>query len=163
MASIVRWDPIRDYAGLQHGVDRLFRDVGLWRTPLSTVSETGAIVPTIDVFTRGEDLVMRAELPGISADDVDISVTDGVLTVSAERHEETRVDEQDYLVRESRWGTMRRSMRLPEGADVSKIHATYSDGILEITMPSAAPSETRTHKIAIETPVSGSKELTEHH
>jgi HSP20 family protein len=161
MASLMRWDPFRDLMNL-HDVDRLFSDVG-WRTPLTGLGDrTVRLVPTMDVFTRGEDLVLRAEIPGIKPEDVDVSVTDDVLTVKAERRAESEIEDEDYLVRETTYGSMERSMRLPEGALIDAIHADYRDGILEITVPKAAVThETRTHKIALETHPTG--ELTEHH
>lgn len=163
MASLVRLEPLRDLMGFSHDLDRLFGDLGAWRPGVTTREIGGTLMPTMDVFTRGEDLVLRAELPGVSAEDVDISVTDDVLTLTAERHEDKKVEEEDYLLRETSWGTVRRTMRLPEGAEAAKIHATYSDGILEITVPSAAPKESRTHKIAIESPSESKKELKGHH
>jgi HSP20 family protein len=85
-----------------------------------------------------------------------------VLTLSAERHETTEVEEADYMVRESSFGTMERSLRLPEGVVVDTIHAEYIDGVLEITVPGAAMLEHPTsHKIAIET--HGTPEISEHH
>lgn len=161
MASLVRWDPFRDLLGMQRDLDRIFGDVGMIR-PVATTTE-GTLVPVMDVFTRGEDLVLRTELPGIKAEDVDISVTDGVLTVKAERENSSEVSEEDYLLRETSWGTVQRSMRLPEGAPVEKIHAEYTDGVLEITVPKAAPKETRTHKIAVESQTGPHGELSEHH
>lgn len=163
MASLMRWDPFRELLGLQSDMDRLLADPGMLRSPLA--SRSGAamtLVPAMDVFTRGEDLVLRAEIPGINPNDVDISVTDDVLTVKAERHAESEVKEEDYLLRETTFGSMERSMRLPEGAEIDAIRADYTDGILEITVPKAAIAhETRTHKIAIESHPAG--ELTEHH
>lgn len=148
MASLMRWEPFRDLMSLQRDVDRLFSDVGILR-PL-TATGPGMTVPSVDVFTRGEDLVVRAEIPGVKPSDIDISVTDGVLTLKAERSETHEVKEEDYLIRESSYGTYERSLRLPEGAEVEKIHADYTDGILEVTVPRGGIEHGRTHRIAIE-------------
>lgn len=163
MASLMRWDPFRDLFSLQRDVDRLFSDVGWYRPLLGDGGERTRLAPTMDVFMRGEDMILRAEMPGIDLGNVDIAVTDGVLTVHAERRTEEEIKEDAYLVRESTWDTMERSVRLPESAEIDKIHADYTDGILEITVPKAATMlESRTHKIAVEAHP-GSKELTEHH
>jgi HSP20 family protein len=163
MSSLVSWDPFRDLFTLQRDVDRLFSGMGY--TPTSTPHTPAMLtpmLPTMDVFTRGEDLVIHAELPGIKAEDVEISVTEGVLTVSGKRYEKKEVKEEDYIVHETSFGTMERSLRLPEGAAVDTIHAEYTDGILEITVPGGAALEhPKSHKIAIET--HGAPELTEHH
>jgi len=160
MASLVKWDPLHDLLNLQRDVNRIFSGVGLARPSLLTEERTVGM-PAMDVFRRGEDLVLRAEMPGIRAEDVDISVTEDVLTVRAERKEEKEVKEEDYLLKETSWGTMERSMRLPQSALIDEIHADYKDGILEITVPKGAPESGKTHKIAIET--HGTKELKEHH
>lgn len=162
MASLVRWDPLGELLGVRHDFGRLLGDLGWMRPPMTGTTGHGAFVPNMDVFSRNGDLVMRAELPGIAVGDVDISVTDDILTVTAERREDTEVEEGEYLVRESRFGTMERSIRLPEGAEVDRIRAEYRDGILEITVPKAAPAEHHTHKIAIESHPS-SAELEERH
>ncbi|MDH4139231.1 MAG: Hsp20/alpha crystallin family protein [Coriobacteriia bacterium] len=163
MASIVRWNPFHDLVSLQRDVDRLFTDVGFIRSPLVAERLPMRSAPTMDVFTRGEDLVLKAELPGIRAEDVDISVTDDVLTLKADRHEEKEVKEDDYLFRETSWGTLERSMRLPSAAEVDKIHAVYEDGILEITVPKGAPEIGRTRKIAIEAHGAAREVPSEHH
>ena len=165
MSSLVRWDPFRDLFTLQRDMDRLFSGMGYTPSMMTTAPGRTTTLPTLpamDVFTRGEDMVVRAELPGIKAEDVEIEVTEGVLTLTAERHEKTEVEEKDYIVHESSFGTFERSLRLPEGAVVDTIHAEYTDGILEITVPGAAALEhPKSHKIAIET--HAAPELTEHH
>jgi HSP20 family protein len=162
MASLVRWDPFRDLLGLQHDVDRLFSGMGYTPASLLHAPGTATSMLSMDVVTHGEDLLIRAELPGVKAEDVDISVTEGVLTLKAEKHEKTEITEEDYIVRETSSGTMERSLRLPEGVVVDTIHAEYTDGILEITVPGAAKLEHPTsHKVAIET--HGAPETIEHH
>jgi HSP20 family protein len=165
MSSLVRWDPFRDLLTMQRDMDRLFSGMGytpMTMTPQTSTKSALPTLPPMDVFTRGDDLIFRAELPGIKAEDVEISVTEGVLTLTAERHETHEVKEEEYIVHETSLGTLERSMRLPEGTVVDTIHAEYNDGILEITVPGAAVLEHPTsHKIAIET--HGAPELTEHH
>lgn len=94
--------------------------------------------PAIDAVSEDGDLVIRAELPGVKLEDVDITLQDGVLTVSGERKAEREKEGSGYYVRERRHGSFRRSMSLPEGADESKIHARFEDGILEVRVEGAA-------------------------
>src|SRR5918997_1114070 len=94
--------------------------------------------PAMDVLQRDGDLVVRAELPGVKLEDVDITVHDRVLTVSGERKVEEETERGGYYVRERRHGTFRRSMTLPEGVDEESIKARFEDGVLEVTIEGAA-------------------------
>ena len=99
---------------------------------------TEAWAPTIDVVNKDSNLVVRAELPGVKQEDVDITLHDGVLTISGERKAEQEEDRGGYYVRERRYGSFSRSLALPEGIDESKIHARYDNGVLEVTVEGAA-------------------------
>jgi HSP20 family protein len=94
--------------------------------------------PTVDALTKDSDLVIRAELPGVKHEDVDISLHDNVLTISGERRAEQDEERGGYHIRERRYGSFRRSVALPEGIDESKISARYEDGVLEVTVQGAA-------------------------
>jgi len=94
--------------------------------------------PAIDVVTKDGDLVIRAELPGVKQEDVDITFQDNVLTISGERKAEQEEERGGYYVRERRYGSFSRSLTLPHGVDESKIHARYEDGVLEVTVEGAA-------------------------
>jgi HSP20 family protein len=94
--------------------------------------------PAIDVVQRDEDLVVRAEIPGARPEDVDITVQDGVLTISGKLEEEREEERQGYLVRERRSGTFRRSLQLPQNVDEDQINARFENGILEVAIPGAA-------------------------
>lgn len=144
MASLVRWDPLRDLVAIQRDVGRMFNDLGGWTMPVARRGMAGEMLmltPTVDVLRKGEDLLIRAELPGVKPEELDISVTENMLTIKGERHEEHETEEEDYYVRESSYGTFERSLRLPEGAETDHIKAEFKDGILEITVPKAAHEE----------------------
>ena len=94
--------------------------------------------PAIDVVTEDGDLVIRAELPGVKQEDVDITLQNNVLTVSGERKAEQEEERGGYYVRERRYGSFSRSLTVPEGVDESKIHARYENGVLEVTVEGAA-------------------------
>ena len=95
-------------------------------------------VPSVDVVRKDGDLIVRAELPGVKPEDVDITVHEGVLTISGEREAEQEEERAEYYVREVRHGSFRRSMALPEDVDEEKVGARYQDGILEVTLEGAA-------------------------
>jgi HSP20 family protein len=92
----------------------------------------------VDVLTKDDNLVIRAELPGLKQEDVDITLQNGVLTISGEHKVDEEEERGSYHVRERRYGSFRRSMTLPEGIDESKVHARFEDGVLEVTVEGAA-------------------------
>jgi HSP20 family protein len=95
-----------------------------------------AWVPTTDIFSKGEDLVVRCELSGVGREDVEISLSGGVLTIHGERKGEPEASE--YYARERYYGRFRRSMSLPEGINGGDISADFEDGLLEITVKGGA-------------------------
>ncbi len=97
-----------------------------------------AWVPTTDIFAKDEDLVIRIEVAGVDREDVDVTVSNGMLTVSGERRSELDDEEVSYYVRERFYGVFRRSITLPEGIDGSKIDAGFNNGMLEITVQGGA-------------------------
>lgn len=95
----------------------------------------------VDEYREDGDLVIRAELPGIDPDeDVELTVSDSMLRIEAERREEEKVEEKGYVRHEIRSGTFTRSLPLPEGVSEADVTASYKDGILEIRVPAPAPA-----------------------
>ncbi|WP_273846595.1 Hsp20/alpha crystallin family protein [Rubrobacter calidifluminis] len=142
--------PFRGFWDLRNEINRMFDDMWEGWRPLRR--EEQEWVPAIDAFSRDGDLVIRAELPGVKKDDVDITVQNGVLTISGERREEQEEERRGYHVRERRYGSFRRSMTLPEGVDESKIHAKFEDGVLEVVVEGASGQIGEPRRIPIEGP-----------
>ena len=124
MNNIVKWDPFTELNSLQK---QFFGDD--WMTPYRGVS-----LPTTDVYTKDNELVVEAHLPNFEQKDVDIKVENGSLVISAERHEKEEDKSKQYVVRESSSSFYRR-ISLPERADTDKIAAHLDDGILKISVP----------------------------
>jgi len=126
-------------------MNRLFDQMfgGLTQRTESTQQGTSVTewAPAIDVLQRDEDLVIRAELPGAKPEDVDVTVQNGVLTISGKREEEKEEERGGYLVKERRYGSFRRSLQLPEDVDESKINARFENGVLEVTIQGAAAAQ----------------------
>lgn len=135
---LTRWNPWGDLFDLQHEMQEFLRQSpGTWRNPT-----TGAWFPAIDVFPRGGDLVVRAELPGIDPDkDVSITVQDGYLVLAGERQAERESNGESYYRAESSYGSFRRTVALPDGVDADDVKASYKDGILEVVVPRAVELE----------------------
>ncbi|HSK83733.1 MAG TPA: Hsp20/alpha crystallin family protein [Rubrobacter sp.] len=134
--------PFRGFYDAQSEVDRLFGELlgplGRGRGRQEGAQQLAQWAPAVDVLTKDGDLVIRAELPGLKQEDVDISLQNGVLTISGEHKVDEEEERGGYHVRERRYGSFRRSMTLPEGTDESKIHARFEEGVLEVTVEGAA-------------------------
>jgi HSP20 family protein len=132
----MRWDPFGEMLRMQRDMDRIFSRMGLEEgRPL--VETESAWMPRLDIKRTGHDLSIRAELPGIRPEDVDVEVTDDVLTIRGERRLEEEKKDEGWIIRESSYGSFSRSVSLPEGVDPSTIKADYHDGVLELTVPKA--------------------------
>ena len=134
--------PFRGFYDMQSEMNRMFDEVfgNLART--GGRQQQGTLpaqwAPALDVLQEDGDIVVRAELPGVRLEDVDITLQNGVLSISGERKAEEQREGSGYYVRERRYGSFRRSMALPEGVDESKIHARFQDGVLEVRVEGAA-------------------------
>jgi HSP20 family protein len=148
--TLARWNPLQDLASLQHEMDRLASGFGLPMRVGTTDVEASVLMPSIDILNRGDDMVIRADIPGVSPDTVDISVTDSMLTLKAERQESHETKDEDYVVRERIYGAFERTLRIPRGVDPSSIHAEFNDGVLEIIVPGGAKA---TRREAVRVPI----------
>jgi HSP20 family protein len=136
MSSLVKWDPFSELSALQK---QFFGDD--WMSPFKGVN-----IPTTDVYTKGNQLVVEAHLPNFEEKDVSIQVDGGTLVISAERHEKEEDKDKKYVVRESSSSFYRR-VALPERADADNISAHLDDGILKVSVPLTPLPEPK--KIAI--------------
>jgi len=130
-------------------IDTMFE--GFFR-PLRWVDEEVAgegLAPRLDVVERSNEFVVKAELPGVKKEDIDVAVENGVLTINAETRSETEEKEGDRVIRqERRYGKYVRSLRLGKAVDEKKVKATYKDGILELVLPKA--EEVKPKKISVD-------------
>jgi HSP20 family protein len=121
------------------------------KNKLPSLSEgEGFLSPSIDVSESDQSIVLTAELPGISEDDIDISIQDGVLSLKGEKKMEKKDDKDNYHVVERRYGSFQRSMRLPASVDESAVAAKFDKGVLTVTMPKKPDTAPVQRKIAIE-------------
>lgn len=134
--TLVRWTPFRELRDMPREMSRVFG------RPFASLFEEPAIsfdtMPPLDVLAKGDNMVIRMEIPGIEVEDLDISLGEGAINIAGERREEKEVKEGDYYRRERSYGHFERSLPVPEGITEEDISATYEDGILEITIKGAA-------------------------
>ncbi len=104
-------------------------------------------VPKVDVVERDDAVVVRAELPGVCKDDLDISLTEDSVTISATTKQESESEEGDYHRREISRGSFARTVALPAAVQGDEAKASFNDGVLELTLPKAAPARRHTIKV----------------
>ena len=153
--AIVRWEPLRDLMTTQREFDRLFREAF---SPVLGEGEvsTRTWAPPVDIYENGDNLVLKAELPGINPDDVEIRVEDNTLYLKGERKFEKEVKEQNYHRVERSYGTFTRTFSLPNSVDADKVAANYKDGVLTLTMPKKEEAKPKTIKINVSKQLNGS-------
>jgi HSP20 family protein len=144
MSNLTRWEPAREMMTLREAMDRLFDDA--FTRPFSIMREGGSAwsSPAIDMYQTDNEVVVKAALPGIKADEVQINVTSDVLTIKGEMKHKEEKDDKSWHIREHRWGAFERSVRLPTGVISDKAKADFDNGVLTITLPKAEEMKPRT-------------------
>lgn len=150
--SIVKWSPLKELEDMRRDMDRLFEDFlvpGRRRRGWLAKPESGIVVPNIEMFDRTNEIVLRAELPGVAKEDVDLTITKDTLTLKGEVKKEKEIKEEDYYACERSYGTFTRSIALPVEVDSERATAGFKDGILEVVLPKKEESKPREIKIAV--------------
>ena len=145
MASIVRWEPFRDMMTMRDAMDRMFEE-GFPRPPMPFGPwSPGSLA--VDMYETDDSVVVKTAIPGVSAEDIEVSVTGDTLTVKAETKEEEEISRESYLRRERRYGSYCRSVTLPGGLEAEKAEAEYTDGVLTLTFPKAEEIKPKSIKV----------------
>jgi HSP20 family protein len=146
MRSIIRWQPFTELMNLRQAMDGLF-DYG-FITPSRFFSTFASDMATpVDMYHTADDVVVKAALPGMKPEEVDITITDGTLAIKGETKGEEEVKKEDYLYREHRYGTFSRLVNLPAGLNTDKATATFDDGILTLTIPKTRKAKPKEIKV----------------
>jgi HSP20 family protein len=147
--TLVRWsDSFREFAQLQDRVNRVFSDAyGRGDDGLTT---SGTWVPPVDVFQNGDhEVVLKAELPDMTREDIDITVDSGTLTIRGEKKLSNEVNEESFHRIERRYGAFSRSFSLPQTVDTSKVGAEYKNGVLTVRLPLREEAKPRQIKVGV--------------
>jgi HSP20 family protein len=143
--AIDRWDPFREAVSLRDAMNALFQESVL--RPSSGLSQGSAVALPLDVSENDNEFVVKASLPGVKPEDVQITVHGETLTIQGEsRFEEEKKDERWHL-RERRFGSFQRSVTLPTPVDSDKAQAAYEHGVLTLTLPKSEQAKPRQIKI----------------
>ncbi len=118
--------------------------------PQIRMPEVEEFSPSIDILTEGDEVVIKAELPGMKKEDIDVSLTEDTITISGEKKKEEKVEKKDYYLLERSYGSFKRSFTLPTEVQTEKASAKFKDGVLEIRIPKTEEAKKKEKKIPIE-------------
>jgi HSP20 family protein len=138
--TIVRWEPLRELSSLQSEMNRLFD--GMFE-PAGDVSGARRWIPPMDLVETEDHFVLRADLPGVSEEDVKIELDDRVLTLSGERKSDHETKREGFYRVERAFGSFSRSLTLPQGVDPDSVTASFAHGVLEVRIPKPAQAKPR--------------------
>jgi HSP20 family protein len=147
--AITRWRPFRDMVSIQDEMNKLFDDF-FGRPLVRTEWTEGVWTPSVDVSEDKDNVVIKAEMPGMKKEDVKISVQDNVLTLKGEKEQEKEEKEKNYHRIERSYGSFCRSFQLPTAVKTDKIKASYKDGVLNISLPKTEEVKPKEIPISIE-------------
>ena len=145
MSNLTRWEPAREMMTLREAMDRLFDDA--FTRPLSVRDGWSMASPAIDMYQTDNEVVVRASIPGIKAEEVQINVTGDILTLKGEASQEEDRKERSWHIREQRFGSFERSIVLPTDVKSDQAEAVFENGILTITLPKADEVKPKTINI----------------
>jgi len=145
MASLIRWEPLDDLVSLRDAMDRLFEDSFVRSRRVPAARRLQGL--PVDVYETEESVVVKTVIPGVKPEDIDVSITDNVLTIKGETKVEEKVEKDHYICQECRYGSFQRSVALPKTADADQAEASYENGMLTLTVPKKAEAKPKTIKV----------------
>lgn len=145
------------FSAVRAEMERMFDNFSFGRFPslsmLPTLAgDNGAVLPNMDIHENDKTIVVECELPGIAQKDIDVTLQDGMLTVKGEKKFETREDKEDYHLMERRYGSFRRSIRVPDTVDEDHVEAKFDKGVLTVTLAKKPGAQAKQRKISIKSP-----------
>lgn len=145
--DLVRWNPAREMFNLRNRINSMFDDFFFPTRGSSEDASLWSWNPVVDIYEDKDNIILKAELPGVEKDKIAIDVKGRVLTLKGERMADNEVSEDSYYRRERVYGKFERAFTLPAAIDPDKIKAEYKDGVLKVEIPK--PEEEKPKQIAI--------------
>jgi HSP20 family protein len=133
MSSLIRWNPTRKALSLREAMDQLFEDSFV--RPFAGWPEADLRAPAMDVIEDEDNVIVKAEVPGLKAEDIDVTVQHDRLTISGEFKDEEEHKDKNYHRRERRFGRFERTLAIPNTLDTENVKAEFKDGVLTLTLP----------------------------
>ena len=146
MATLVRWTPARELARLQDEMNRLFDPRGV----SGDGEQLGSWAPAVDIYEDGEGITLRAEVPGMSANDIDVRIENGAITLKGERKLEREDKKDNYHRIERSYGAFSRTFTLPTTVDTEKVRADSKNGVLQVFLPKREETKPKQIKVKVD-------------
>ena len=147
--TMVRFDPFRELATMQDRINRIFGDAYTRRYD-DDLTQRGEWLPPVDIYENAnQEIVLKAELPGLAREDIHLRVENNTLTLRGERKRESEVKQEQYHRVERSYGAFSRSFSLPTRIDTDKVRAEFKEGVLSITLPVKAEAKPRQIEVAV--------------
>ena len=150
MTTLTRWEPFREMASLRRAMDRMWDENFAFPQQWDRQADWG---PALDVIENPDNYVVKASIPGVAPEDVEITLTDNVLTIKGETKQEKEDKQENYHLRERHYGSFMRSINLPVSVDADKVEAVNEHGVLLLTLPKSEAVKPK--KIAVKATVNG--------
>ena len=147
--TLVRFDPFRELSTMQDRINRIFGDAYTRRYD-DDLTQRGDWFPAVDIYENSnQEIVLKAELPGLKREDIDLRVENNTLTLRGERKHDTEIKQEQYHRVERSYGAFSRSFSLPTRIDTEHVRAEFKDGVLSITLPVKAEAKPRQIEVAV--------------
>jgi HSP20 family protein len=149
--AIVRWSPVRELEEMRRNLDRLFGEFAepVTRPHIIQRGEPGNLMPSIDIYDRKGEVVVKADLPGAEKENIDLTITKDTLTIKAETKKDEGIKREDYYVQERSSGTYLRTVQLPQDVESAEAKASFRNGVLEIAFPKKEEAKASEIKVDI--------------
>jgi HSP20 family protein len=150
------WGPSMDFDRWDRDVERMMNQflsqpfVPWWPERSVRAESAEAIAPVVDMYYERDDIVIKAELPGMEKDEIQVNLADHLLTIQGEKGRKEKIDQDDYICRERGFGRFSRTLELPVDVQDEKVQASFKNGVLEITLPVAEAAKAKTIKVNVE-------------
>jgi HSP20 family protein len=143
---MIRWDPGREMMSLREAMDRLFEESFLQPGPYSGAEARAGMLP-LDVYETENEVVVKATVPGVRPEDIDVTLTGDLLTIKGEFKSEEKTEKRNYLRQERRYGSFSRQINLPAGVKGDQCKATFENGVLTLELPKAEAAKAKSIKV----------------
>jgi HSP20 family protein len=154
--AVTPWRPFTDLTRWEREMDRMMDDFfgrrmrPWWPDRWFRTDEMEIKAPVVDIFEEKDEIVVKAELPGMSKEDVAVNLTDHTLTIKGEKKREEEVKEENYYRSERSYGSFLRTLELPRDIQPDKVKASFKNGVLEVRMPKTEEAKTKEIKVKVE-------------
>jgi HSP20 family protein len=153
--AVTPWRPIMDLTRWEREMDRMMEDffgrrMRPWSLRWPARDESEIVSPVVDVFEEKDDIVVKAEMPGMEKNDIEVNLSDSQLTLKGEKKKEEKIEEENYYRSERSYGAFVRSVELPTDVQADKIKASFKNGVLEVRLPKTPEAKAKAIKVKID-------------